>query len=386
MNACRQANWHETDAQSGDDQVTVEPFTKVPNWILLADISGQAKAVYALIVMHRNEKRGDNRSWPTMTTLAEHFGVARRQTLTPYVKELKKIGAIRTEWERYGNGRRQIFINQERPPEGYEGARSAKEYYDLRRRGGGSDGTAHGGSHAPAHRGSDAAPDRNKTKVTRRSQQDEEDSESKLSGPASADRGRAERESAWTEYLANDDEQQPVRDNAYYRLDAVLSLDDYEGSTVDGMLMTGSHPKAIVNKVLRDRADERDARRQTGGVVNAENDARQVPADVLDALFGQTAGRRTADLALDPVVMDAEVVTIDAAECPADDTPAVPGEVLNVGDAAEPGNVEQSTPARRGPCPSRCSSGYVFTGSTVTYCRHCRPREAASTASLGPAA
>jgi hypothetical protein len=85
-------------------------------------------------------------------------------------------------------------------------------------------------------------------------------------------------------------------------------------------------------------------------------------------------------------VWEADVVTTDAAECPEPDAPAAPGEVLNVGDAAEPGNVEQSTPTRRGPCPSRCSSGYVFAGSTFRYCPHCRPQEAASAASLGPAA
>lgn len=36
-------------------------------------------------------------------------------------------------------------------------------------------------------------------------------------------------------------------------LDDMLGLDEVEHSTVDGMLQAGSHPKAVMNKILADR-------------------------------------------------------------------------------------------------------------------------------------
>lgn len=36
-------------------------------------------------------------------------------------------------------------------------------------------------------------------------------------------------------------------------LDDLLGLDEVERSTVDGMLQAGSHPKAVMNKILADR-------------------------------------------------------------------------------------------------------------------------------------
>lgn len=36
-------------------------------------------------------------------------------------------------------------------------------------------------------------------------------------------------------------------------LDDLLGLDEVERSTVDGMLQVGSHPKAVMNKILADR-------------------------------------------------------------------------------------------------------------------------------------
>jgi hypothetical protein len=78
------------------------PFAMIPHWVMLADVSNQAKVLYVLLVMHVRLTQPENRlAWPTRRRLARMMRLRREQSVDPYVTELEKLGAITVERGRH---------------------------------------------------------------------------------------------------------------------------------------------------------------------------------------------------------------------------------------------------------------------------------------------
>lgn len=149
-------------------------FVPVPEWIVVAGLSPQALALYTVLLAHVNRQRGDQRAWPSLSTLAELLGYNRPHSVLPYLTELSEIGAVTVTTVTCPTGRRNEYTVRTGPPPAYEGPRAIAQYHAERRRPiGGSDATASDGSVGTASDGSDATPSQNQTKTTRRTKPDE---------------------------------------------------------------------------------------------------------------------------------------------------------------------------------------------------------------------
>lgn len=131
----RQSTTSNTDRTSSDSvEVRIgrrrtTPFVVLPEWVVLAPMTTQAKSLYSALAAHVNQARGDGLVWPTLTAIAEMLGFAHRQALTRYVKELREIGAIDVFDERTRTGTQRIYAVHETPPEGYQGHESLAAFY-----------------------------------------------------------------------------------------------------------------------------------------------------------------------------------------------------------------------------------------------------------------
>lgn len=106
-------------------------FSMVQDWVLAADISPQAKCLFAVYSMHLNQKRKDRRVWPTRRSLAALMGFDKVASVDRYNRELIKIGAIEIHERRSASGGRisNLVIVHEVPLEGYAGPLDLKEFY-----------------------------------------------------------------------------------------------------------------------------------------------------------------------------------------------------------------------------------------------------------------
>lgn len=111
------------------------PFTQVPDWVALAAISGQAKALYWLLSAHLNTVRGDRRAWPTQLSLAKMLGCSRGDKIKPLLDALVGIDAIEITKQRYKGGMRErsLYTIHETPPSDYDGPVSLSAWYDANR-------------------------------------------------------------------------------------------------------------------------------------------------------------------------------------------------------------------------------------------------------------
>jgi hypothetical protein len=108
------------------------PFTQVPDWIVLADISNNAKVLYWHVAMHMNFQRGDRAAWPSRATLARRMGYSRADKVDPLIRELVAIGAmakVRHQRTDGGNANNRYLVNA-LPPENYQGHASLTEAYE----------------------------------------------------------------------------------------------------------------------------------------------------------------------------------------------------------------------------------------------------------------
>lgn len=144
-----------------------------PEWVIVAGLTPQAVALYTVLLAHVNRQRHDGAAWPGMDVLAELLGYRRRQSVQPYVRELSSLGAIDVETQATRAGRRNVYIVNEVPPDGYAGSMSLAEFHAERRARRGWGAVAHDGSGAQAHDGSGAVAANNQTNTSRRSQRDE---------------------------------------------------------------------------------------------------------------------------------------------------------------------------------------------------------------------
>lgn len=110
-----------------------QKFVQVPEWVMLAELTPQAKSLYTLLLAHVNSKRDDHLAWPGMDTMAQIMGFKNRNPIVRYLKELKELGAIDSRAVPSPRGRRNVYTVHETPPDGYQGPMSLADFYDRRK-------------------------------------------------------------------------------------------------------------------------------------------------------------------------------------------------------------------------------------------------------------
>ena len=108
------------------------PFAQVPDWMLTASVSMQAKLVYWALRAHVNRERGDDRCWPSMDALAEMLGLKNRQSIAKYVRELEEFGAIEVEKNPSSTRRQYVYTVRQQPPRAFDGAVSIAGWHRAR--------------------------------------------------------------------------------------------------------------------------------------------------------------------------------------------------------------------------------------------------------------
>jgi hypothetical protein len=94
--------------------------TEVPDWIILSGCSARALQLYQLLRLRLNRRRRDKRVWPGLATLAVMMKLTTSESVSPYVSELKKLGAI--DVQRTGHmPRRNIYVIHFAPADDYDG-------------------------------------------------------------------------------------------------------------------------------------------------------------------------------------------------------------------------------------------------------------------------
>lgn len=110
------------------------PFTMVGDWVLLSDLSPQAKLLYALLAAHINIVEGDRKVWPSLETLAGWMGVKQPRSVSKYVDELVEIGALQKEQQRTADGlrTRNAYYVEGEPPAGLPTPTRFSDFYAQR--------------------------------------------------------------------------------------------------------------------------------------------------------------------------------------------------------------------------------------------------------------
>ncbi len=65
-----------------------------PDWLLLSGCSARAYQLYNLLLLRVNNRRRGRKVWPGLATLAVMMRLKTSESVSPYVKELKALGAI----------------------------------------------------------------------------------------------------------------------------------------------------------------------------------------------------------------------------------------------------------------------------------------------------
>lgn len=111
---------------SGDDRVDeIAPGrgdvdkVEVPEWLILSGCSARGLQLYQMLRLRLNRRRRDRKVWPGLATLAVMMKLKTSESVSTYVKELKKLGAIDVDQGRMP--RRNIYVIHFEPPDGYAG-------------------------------------------------------------------------------------------------------------------------------------------------------------------------------------------------------------------------------------------------------------------------
>lgn len=102
------------------------PFTYVHDWVALSDASPLAKFLYVILRMYVYDKSGTRTAGPRQEDLALMMGLPRGDKVSPFLRELEKLGAIETF--RWGIPARNKYRVHETPPEDYTGPVSIAEW------------------------------------------------------------------------------------------------------------------------------------------------------------------------------------------------------------------------------------------------------------------
>jgi hypothetical protein len=106
-------------------------YTAVHDWVLYSDVSPTAKALYAVMRSHVNDKRADDVTWIGSTALALILGFSRGDKIGNYEKELVELGAVAVE--KVGMPAKKVYTVEQFPPAGYAGPISNPEWHDRNR-------------------------------------------------------------------------------------------------------------------------------------------------------------------------------------------------------------------------------------------------------------
>jgi hypothetical protein len=108
-------------------------FAPVPEWILLSGVSRDAIALYAVLLSHVNHSLENGVAFPGMDTLAEILGFKQRRSVTNYLRELVKIGAVEVHRKEHSMRRWNEYVVNELPPDCHTGPRDLLEFYRRRK-------------------------------------------------------------------------------------------------------------------------------------------------------------------------------------------------------------------------------------------------------------
>jgi hypothetical protein len=104
-------------------------WTPVPEWLLLSDITAQAKTLYSLLLAHVNREREDGFAWPTFDQLAKMMGFKHRNSINKYLTELVTLQAVDIERRSGFDNRNYVYLVNELPPDDYMGFKSINEFH-----------------------------------------------------------------------------------------------------------------------------------------------------------------------------------------------------------------------------------------------------------------
>lgn len=113
------------------------PFTQVADWVNThPDLKNNSKLLYALLSMHVNSSRGDNRVWPTQKMLARLMKLKQARSIKQYLDELVAAGAIEMELVTYAGKmrRRYLYVVHETPPPGHPAPADLASWYAEEKR------------------------------------------------------------------------------------------------------------------------------------------------------------------------------------------------------------------------------------------------------------
>ncbi len=102
--------------------------TEVPDWLILSGCSARGLQLYQLLRLRLNRRRRSKKVWPGLATLAVMMKLKTSESVSPYVKELKLLGAIDVEPARMP--RRNIYYIHFAPPEDYAGPMCIEDWDD----------------------------------------------------------------------------------------------------------------------------------------------------------------------------------------------------------------------------------------------------------------
>ncbi|MGW0058094.1 hypothetical protein [Nocardia nova] len=144
-------NWTE-DATADENSEQLEfqmgrraPYTQCADWVLMADISPQARQLYWAMMAHVSTSRDDTVVWPTQDMLAEIVGYAISEKtaesdgrkIRKALDELVAIDAVTRKERKYLVGglrrKRFVYVVHQEPPADYAGFKSLTEFYAARK-------------------------------------------------------------------------------------------------------------------------------------------------------------------------------------------------------------------------------------------------------------
>jgi len=127
MQSSEQQQHEEFEVQVEDDY----PFTMMPHWVALAEISDTAFRLYNALLMHLNRASGARTVWPSKDSLAALVGMKKAQSVDPHLNQLYAIGAVVVKHQRTSAGmkKRNVYILRLNPPAGNKTPTILSEWY-----------------------------------------------------------------------------------------------------------------------------------------------------------------------------------------------------------------------------------------------------------------
>lgn len=109
-------------------------YATIGEWVpLCTELSDRAVRIYCLLRAHGASSSEAARAWPAQKTLAEMLGIKKTDGIAKAIQELVDVGAVQVEMTKTTTGRRNVYIVNEPPPEGYNrGPNDNVDFYKIR--------------------------------------------------------------------------------------------------------------------------------------------------------------------------------------------------------------------------------------------------------------